>query len=178
MKELTKLEWTILSSISDDEESVALILEIIRNDFRNISQKEVAETIYKLYQNGLVEDKKEAVDYETLINESEDYAGNYYWFSLTDVGFNYWEKFASIYSDGPNDWSKSWVAQPDYKMGEGFIDGASLEACLQGLDRIDDDKEWKIDRNSLIHSEIEGFQAKYYKHINGGHRITFKFVRR
>jgi hypothetical protein len=36
------------------------------------------------------------------------------------------------------------------------------------------DKKWDKDANTISHLEIDGFNAKYYKYLPGGHRITFK----
>jgi hypothetical protein len=179
MSELTNLEWNILESLSNDEETVALILSLIKKDFPEITTREVAQNIYSLYERGLIyEDNGKEVYLRTLLDESEDYMENVYWFGLTEAGCKYWEDFALEYGGESIDWSNAWKGHISIKSREGYIDGTSLETCLQGLDKIDDDIEWQIDRSTLVHSDIKGFQAKYYKYLQGGHNISFKLKKR
>ena len=43
---------------------------------------------------------------------------------------------------------------------------------------IEKRNKWEIDRNSLVDMPIDGFDAKYFKHIDGGYRIKFKIKKR
>jgi len=179
MNELTKLEWSILDSLSDDEETIGLILSIIQHDYPYISSEEVAKCVYKLYQQGLLlEDKNKDIDLQTLLNESPDYRDNVYWFWLTEKGGEYLEQFAKSYSGEAIDWTKSWVSHINTKLNEGYVDGVSSDVCLRGLESIDIVKNWQIDRNTLACSQIDGFMAKYYKYVQGGYRVSFKLNKR
>jgi hypothetical protein len=179
MKEITKLEWSILNCLSDDEETTGLIFSMIKDDLPNISIKEVAESILKLYQKDLLlEDNHQDVVPHNLIMEGVDYRDNVYWFGLTDKGCKYWEEYAPTYSGGPIDWSQCWVGHLDYEHKNGHVDGISLKGCLQGLKRIDTEKDWQVDRTTLTTLVIAGFQATYYKYIKGGCRVSFKLKKR
>jgi predicted transcriptional regulator len=69
INELTKLEWKILDSLADDEETVALIWEMIKEDFPEVNQKEVADNIFRLYKRGLLkEDNGKNVDLGTIFS--------------------------------------------------------------------------------------------------------------
>ena len=77
MNELTDFEWNILDYLSDGRENVALIKKYLKDDFPSTSQKVVAETVFKLYQLGLLfEDKNKVVDFQSIMNESTDYIDN------------------------------------------------------------------------------------------------------
>jgi hypothetical protein len=62
----------------------------------------------------------------------------------------------------------------DDKKGQGWIEGIAEKVCLEGLERLAQNALWQIDKTTLKHSAVDGFQAKYYKYIQGGHRIDFK----
>jgi hypothetical protein len=174
MGQLTKLEWSILDSLSDDREAVALILCLINDDFPLISQKEVAESVYKMYTQGLLfEFYNKSVDYEILLNESSDYADANYWFGLTAIGCKSWEENDPVYLGEPIDWSRAWTRYLDVVNKKGWIKGTSQEVCLTALKDLIKDEKWQVDTTTIVHSKIEGFQAKYYKYIEGGHKITF-----
>jgi hypothetical protein len=176
---LTNFEWNILDSLTDDEETVALILGLIKNDFPKTSQNEVAETVYKLYQRGLVlEDNNKVVDFHTLLNESADYLDNVYWFGLTEIGGTAWEENAKIYSGENIDWSRAWRGKLNFENQIGQVEGTSKEACLLGMEKIDINDTWQIDRATIVFSAVEGFQAKYFKYISGGQMMNFKLKKR
>ncbi len=179
MNGLAKLEWNILDSLSNDEETIGLILSVIKDDFPDISLREVARSVFALYQQGLiVEDNQKDVALKTLLGESPDYRNNVYWFGLTEIGYKYWEEYALTYSGEPIDWSKAWASHFDFKNQNGNIEGVSLEVCLQALDKIDTEKDWQVDRTTLVNLKIEGFKAKYYKQMKGGCRISFSLKKR
>ena len=176
---LTNFEWRILNSLTNEEESVALILGLVKNDFPNASQTEVVETIYELYQRGLIlEDNNKDVDFHVLLKESTEYMDNVYWFGLTEIGATAWEENAQIYSGETIDWSKMWVGKLNYANQEGQIEGTSKEFCLIGMEKININETWQIDKATIIFSAIEGFQPKYFKHIQGGQRMNFKLKTR
>lgn len=170
MSVLTKLEWHILDSLADDTECLSLILSMKKDELSDISQMEIAKSVHSLCQQGLIyEDNNKTVVLQSLINEPEDYKKNLYWFGLTDLGSKIWEEYAPIYSDVPIDWSKAYVGYLDYYKREGYIDGASEEICLEQLDKFDRENiKWQIDRNSLVRSQIDFFEAKYHKILPGG----------
>ncbi len=83
MSEVTKLEWMIMDSLSDDYETVPLILNNLKYDFHNISQKVVEDTVYKLFQRGLVQEINHKEIYlQTIIAERAGNDDNVYWFGL------------------------------------------------------------------------------------------------
>jgi hypothetical protein len=181
--ELTKLEWSILNSLANDGEAVTLMMGLIEFDFpgimQKISQREIAEIVYTLYQRELLSEfYNKKVDYQTLINETSDYVDAAYWFGLTEAGYKCWEEYAPVYLGESIDWSDSWHADLNFEHQDGWIKGVSKEVCLENLEGIDKDNNWQIDRTTLVHSKIKGFQAKYYKYIQGGHQITFKLKKR
>jgi hypothetical protein len=168
MRKINKLEWNILDSLSDDQECFATMY------IPRISKTKIKEIVYGLYQEGfLYEDTNQTVDYSTLMSETENYADAHYWFGLTQLGAESWEKYAKTYSGNNIDWSHAWRGHVDYKEKNGYIDGVSKEVCFNALKMVLTEKNWQIDIETIQHSKIDGFQAKYYKYIPGGHRITF-----
>ena len=176
--ELSKSEWLVLNNFAEDRECVATILPDLIKEYPNISKHEVAEIVYTLWQRGLISADINVVNKEIRLSETEEYANASYWFGLTEKGTSYWEEGAKVFDNGKIDWTDAWSGHFNFKKGEGFIDGTSIEVCREALQKIDTNKEWQIDMNSLVDSEISGFKAKYYKYIEGGHRITFKLKRR
>ena len=172
MGNLTELEWRILDSLSYDKECVATM------EIQGVSSQTVRNTVYELYKRNLIQADHEAVKSKILMKESEDYIEAYYWFGLTQSGAKYWEESAKRYSDVPVDWSRAWSSRLSYEKQEGYVEGTSLEVCFSAIDELNQNKyrnkEWLIDTNTFIHSEIQGFQATYFKYIEGGHRISFK----
>jgi hypothetical protein len=186
MEEISKLEWLILGSLSNDTECVACIWPDMKESMPSITGYELKDVIYSLYKRGLIyiASETEPVDREDVLAEeiTNEYSTGNYYFGLTSKGVEVWEKATEKY-DEPVDWSKSWTANHDLERREGHIDGTSREVCLNRLKAWNENgygefKEWQVDMDSLIHSEIKGFQAKYYRYISGGHRISFKLKRR
>ena len=179
MNELTDFEWNILDYLSDGRENVALIKKYLKDDFPSTSQKVVAETVFKLYQLGLLfEDKNKVVDFQSIMNESTDYIDNIYRFGLTDTGARLWQENALVYSGETINWSNAARGSFDFVNQEGYIEGVSKEACIALLEKTDQNETWQIDRNTLVYSQIEGFWAKYYKYMPGGYKINFKLKKR
>ena len=176
MSKLTKLEWIILDMLSEFPANVALTLSLIKDDFPDISQKEVAEVVFKLYKLGLVfEDKNLTVDLQALSDEPEDYIDNKHWFGLTEAGCKLWEKDIPTYSGEAIDWSKRTSGSYSFDKKEGFIEGVSKKSCLAALESwMQHEKDWELDRDTIVFTKINGFKAKYYKYIPGGYRLTFK----
>lgn len=141
---------------------------------QDFSLLEVRETAYKLYERGLIRATPEPIEIEKLMNESSNYINADYWFGLTSSGVEYREEGAKIFSDGPIDWPQAWSEYLSYKDKEKYIDETSKEVCMTALHEHIGDEDWEIDMKTLRHFKIEGFQAKYYKYIPSGHRITFK----
>lgn len=72
------------------------------------------------------------------------------------------------------DWTQYWRCGLDYKSKTGFVEGATRQACLARISGISLDNDFQIDMLSLEHSELQEFQAKYYKSLPGGYRINFR----
>ena len=178
MKRASKLELLILDAISDDTEFVASIWYHNKDELRNISGQELKNTIYELYKRGLIYDQSvtEPITREDILSQettNQYLTGNYY-FGLTPSGVDYWEKL-SEQSGYPVDWSDSWTMTFDSERQEGHVDGTSRAVCLNALKKVDN---LELDMNTLLDSEINGFLAKYYKYVSGGHRITFRYRKR
>ena len=153
---------------------------------RTYTEYKLKDTIHSLYKRGLIYDpsvptpinRKDILAEEI---ENEYSTGNYY-FGLTPAGVELWEEASKEYSE-PIDWSNSWTLRYDSKRQEGYIDGTSRDVCLNVLiernqDKLGSFKDWQVAMNSLVDSKMDGFQATYYKHISGGHRISFKLIKR
>jgi hypothetical protein len=186
MEEISDLEWLILDNLSDDAECIATIWTNTSDTIPNITGYQLKVTIYQLYKNGLVyiENETESIALESILDEETEnrYASGNYYFGLTPKGVEVWESSSGKYGE-PIDWSNYWKVSYDIEKREGFIDGTTKEICLNVLNDENQRgssifKEWQIDTDSLKHSDIDGFQAKYYKYISGGHRISFKLKRR
>lgn len=173
MKKITKLEWRILNSLSDDKECIAAM------NIPRISKADIKKTTYELYQNGLLyEDTNQTLDYNTLMSETENVADACYWFGLTQLGAGYWEKYSKKYSGNYIDWSQACTGYLDFQKNEGYLDGTSKRVCLNSLQDLVSTKDRQIDIDTIQYSKTNGFYAKYYKYITDGHRITFKLSRK
>ena len=174
MNNITKFEWCILDELSDDYECFASIYPNLLKDLPDTSSQDVQRGLYQLYKSGLIELMEgRLMQEEDLMSETEKSFDTKYWFGLTSTGCDAWESGAAP----PVDWSEAYTAHIDYKKQNGYIEGTTRKVCLRELNQLPIDKTFQIDMKSLSHSEIPGFQAKYYKYISGGHRIDFKLKR-
>ena len=172
-----QLELLVLDSLANDTECVASIWPDLKAEIPNISGRRVKDTLFSLYQRGLVyiSGEAEPVTHEEILAEktTDKYlVGNYY-FGLTSAGAEFWEESCREIGD-PIDWSDSWVIRYHAERNEGYVDGMSRTICLKALNMVEDRQ---VDMDSLVDSEIEGFQAKYYKFLSGGHRIWFTYTK-
>jgi hypothetical protein len=173
MEKITKLEWQILDSLSEDKECIAAV-NISKN-----SKADIKKTTYELYQKGLLyEVTNQSLDYNILMSETENAAEAHYWFGLTQLGAEYWEKHSRKYSGNYIDWSQACIGYLDFQKNEGYLDGTSKRVCLNSLQDLVHAKDRQIDVDTIQYSKTEGFYAKYFKYITGGHRITFKLSRK
>jgi hypothetical protein len=177
METVTKDEWLILDTLTDSLEGIA---QISANVEDSIPAEKVNAIVYELCGRGLVSSysKNMQKSGENILSEENmrHNTGEFY-FGLTPAGAETWER-ASAVCDKPVDWSSSYVAARDFVAQKGRVDGVSREVCINALTKLTEDKEWQIDMNSLVESEITGFQAKYYKYMPGGYRISFRLTRR
>lgn len=175
MSEITRFEWAVLDSLSNDVEAVALITNMVNEVFPDTPQKKVAETVYKLFERGLIfENKQREVDFQTLINEPTEYLQSTYRFGLTEAGSRVWEENALRYTGETVDWSKAYAGCFDFTNKAGRVEATSSDMCLIGMEAMDKNEIWLIDRTTIAGLAIDGFMATYHKHIPGGYRITFK----
>lgn len=168
---LSKNEWLILSSLSDDRECLSSI------DEPELSRTEMVELLEGLYKRGLIcIESGTLFERKKLLEEPDKHWDTAYWFGLTEKGCKEWEAHSQQYSGQPVDWSSSWKGEFFDDKREGYIEGVSEKVCMQALENHLKDIPFTID--SIKHKEIDGFQAKYYKYIAGGHRIDFKLKRK
>lgn len=174
MENISELEWKILDSLSDGLASTADM------QIQVSSLQELREKVYELYRRGILYAYNEPVEYGKLMSEPPEPVDidNEYAFGLTELGSKCWEEGSKIYSDKPVDWSKAKICILSPKKGWGYIEGTTEEICLAALKEIPDYTGWEADKSTVVHEEIEGFQAKYYKYIPGGHRVTFKLKKK
>jgi hypothetical protein len=159
--EIDKIDWSILNSLSDDYESLEMIIPMAQEIVPNVEDKVIQEKVGQLLILGYI---------NTMV-ESDD------WYGMTSRGCEVWEKYCAIFSDGPPDWCKSWTINTDYKTGDGYAIGVSKEVCESAIaTKIGSDII--VDPSTFKHSAIEAFHAKYYKEIKGGHRIDFCFTKK
>lgn len=190
MEGISKLDWFILDSLSNSLESVTEIWKYVKTDFHYLSEHLLKDTLYNLYQRKLIYidkvSKTELIDREDIMAEEIDneYSLGKYYFGLAPAGVEFWEEASKEYYK-PVDWSSSHVTYlyPGEQDGcRGIIEGVSKEVCLNEILKWDKQghisyTKWKVNMNSLVHSDIEGFRPKYCKYISGGHRISFKLNR-
>jgi hypothetical protein len=176
MNKLTLLEWKILNNLANDRECPATILPEVAEEVGNVSREEIIDALLKLFDKGLIDlPDGNGVTKKELLAEPEDNFGTRLWFGLTRSGCSAWEAHAKEYYGEFIDWSSAWTGFISYLDKKGYVDGISFDVCKKALDKIlAHEKKWEIDRNSLEDMPIDGFYAKYFKHINGGHRIMFK----
>ena len=186
MEQVSELELLIIDCLSVDNGCVASIRYHEAEGLHDIPDVELKNAIYGLYKRGLIHDRgiSEPIPRESIMAEdtsNQYHTGNYY-FGLTPAGVEFWEEARRKNGD-PVDWSRMWSAYTSPEQHEGYIDGTFREVCLNVLKSWNDNgldflKDWQVDMDSLMESEIEGFYATYYKYISGGHRIFFKLKRR
>ena len=159
--EIDKLRWAILDSLADDYESMEMIVPAVRTLVPDSDERTVSEQVGQLLLSGFVE----------TVGKSEVSYG------MTGQGCEVWEKYCTIFSEGPPDWSKSWTMDVDYTTGVGYVNGTSREVCESAIAKHAQ-PDIVIDTSSFKHTSIEGFKAKYYKKLKGGHRIDFRFQKK
>ena len=92
MKNLTKLEWTILDYLSDDEECPATICPEVQEEIKDASRQDVLDAIYRLHESGLIALPDGAsLSREALMAEEEGNFDTPHWFGLTPSGCAKWE---------------------------------------------------------------------------------------
>lgn len=170
MNDMSKLEWAILDNLSDDQECPATICPEVQEEIKDASRQDVIDALCRLHEAGLVAlPDRTTLSREALIAEAEGNFDTPHWFGLTSSGCAAWEAG----SETPIDWSEMWSGHIDYESRKGYVEGTSQDVCITALPRLIPDNKQQIDMTSLSHSDISGFQAKYYKHLPGGHRIDF-----
>ncbi len=179
MSDLTKLEWHILDGLAYDWECMSS-LPIEKSEFPDISKIEIIDCLQQLFGKGHIQLLHGmSFNREVMLAEpQEEYWDTKYWFGLTDAGCKTWEDYLDKYLGDPVDWSKVWSAQLSYEKEEGYVVGTTKEVCLKAFRKLKSGRnDFRIRRKLLKHSKIHGFDATYYKHIPGGHRIDFKLQR-
>ncbi|HBC87378.1 MAG TPA: hypothetical protein DCZ94_10520 [Lentisphaeria bacterium] len=174
---MDKIDWLILNELSDDFESMNQIYPLEKA--MQAKRRDIIDRIEILIQKGLIKLLNDVdFDKETLLAEPENYPGTEFWFGLTEKGAGAFEKHAKKFDGSEIDWSGSYCIHRDFSDQTGYVEGTSEKVCLSSLSSILDDDEWIIDMTSLKHSDIPGFQAKYYKYLSGGHRIDFRIKKK
>jgi len=176
MSTLTKLEWTILNNLANDWECPATICPEVESEITSTSRDEVLGTLYELFERGLVAlQDGGSLQLQTLLSEPEENFDTRLWFGLTQSGCVEWEKHAEQFCGDAIHWAQTWSGNISYLDAAGYVDGTTREVCVESLNTLlPENTEWEIDRSTLQYSAIAGFNAKYYKYIQGGHRISFK----
>jgi hypothetical protein len=176
MSTLTKLEWTILNNLSNDWECPATICPEVETEIEGTSRDEVLGTLYQLFEHGLVGlQDGGSLQLQALLSESKGNFDTRFWFGLTQAGCVEWEKHAKQFCGDAVDWAQAWSGNISYLDAQGYVDGTTRKVCIEALNTLlSDNTEWEIDKDTLQDSAIAGFNAKYYKYIHGGHRISFK----
>jgi hypothetical protein len=168
---LSRNEWLVLSSLSDDWECLSSINK------PEVSRADMVELLDGLYGKGLIcIEKGVPFDRKILLEEPNEYWDTNFWFGLTEKGCQAWEDDSRKYGESPVDWRLSWKGCFSPEKG-GYIEGVSEKICEQILKDCLKRTPFKVSRKSITHKKIEGFQAKYYKYIPGGDRIDFKTKR-
>lgn len=175
---LNKIDWDILNCLTDDFESMKQIYPVIKKE-DNISFEETINRLITLYEDGFVclEDN-DILNIEELRVDVEKCEDDFsrFWFGLTSEGVKLWEDNALKFSGSEIEWKNAWSASLDYKNGVGFMCGKTREICELFLkDHFNKEKEIILDESSLEYTTIEKFKVKYYKTINDGVKLSFRF---
>jgi len=176
MKKPSKLEWHILDNLSNDWECLTTIYPEVEELVPGISRENVVDAIHNLIKEGCIQIQGGHIfDKKALLSEPEEYFDTKYWFGLTTLGCKAWEAHSVEYAGYPIDWTQAWSSYISYRNREGYIDGVSKEVCLAAISKgLLREEGFEIDKKSMKYSKIDGFNAKYYKYISGGCRISFK----
>jgi hypothetical protein len=153
-----RVYWAILDSLSDDFEAAPDILDYLTRLGISLSRFEIEQRLQELITRGSIRHHEA---------DSKVYG-------LTTVGAATWETLGQTFSDEPIDWSKAWTLDVDMQEGKGSVTGVSMRACEIGVSQITRLLGVSILEGTSRHEIVPGFWAKYYKWIDGGHRISFE----
>jgi len=159
-------EWLSLDSLSDAPECTTFIWHLVKDEKTNISAEKIKDTIYYLYERGLIfiDGIPAHVSREDILSEETnnlDKMGKYY-FGMTSTGVRFWEE-ASKKHDEPQNWTRSWVLRYDFIHQEGHIDGTSCIVCLNKINKLNSKsnetlKGWQIDMNNFGIRRLKDFR--------------------
>lgn len=171
---MDRIDWEILEAVSNEFESLTQIYPMV-NEALDVERVDIIDRMESLLQRGLIKlSKNIEFNKETLLDEPDVYYDTEFWFGLTEQGAEAWEQHAKEFDGFDVDWSEAWTASYNYEKQSGHIYGVNEEVCMKVLKN---EKEAIIDFDSLMVEQVSSFQAKYYKKITGGVKITFTVER-
>lgn len=174
------IDWEILDYLSDDYESIAQIYPYLSKS-QKITLHDIADRLIVLYQQQYIylldNEELNITEFRTEVY-TQEYEYSNFWFGLAPKGVEFWEGNTIQYGGEPIDWSKSWITKINYNNNTGYLIGTTHEVCQEALEIISIEYEdIHINKSSLKTEPVAEFQAKYYKTLKNGYKLSFKFQR-
>ena len=168
---MTHLDWLVLDATADDFESIVQIADSVRCDLPQISRAELARHIIELLRDGFLQQlESDEISLEDLVRVPERLQPPF-WFGMTARGAEAWERCAKEFDSEPPDWSRAYACCFDFATLRGHCDGVSREVCLSAIRNSRDHAA--VREETFRFESIDSFNAKYYKRIKGGVRVSF-----
>jgi hypothetical protein len=172
---VTHLDWLVLDATADDFESIVQIADSVRRDLRQISRAELARHIIELLRDGFLQQfEPHEISLEDLAGVPERMQPPF-WFGMTARGVEAWERFATEFDSEPPDWSRAYAYCFDFAALRGYCDGVSREVCLSAI--RNSPNHAAVREETFRFESIDSFNAKYYKRIKGGFRVSFDLTK-
>lgn len=168
---MDKIDWEILDSLADDYESINQIYPPLKKIYK-LNIMEAKERIIHLLNEGYIFLMNDEMDSDKFREETDSEYSDF-WFGLTSKGADYWQETANEYGEEKVNWANHYVVRLDFTQGMGYICSQSKERCIKGLNNCRE--QYLVDEASIIWSEVDKFKAKYYKELENGIKVTFRF---
>jgi len=169
---MDKIDWEILNELSDDHETIKVISSSIENHL--ISTADICMKLIRLKNLGyiiVIDDRGKMISDIRATNIDDNM-----WFGLTVVGGKTMEKRAKEFCGEEIKWDNATSINFNYKKLKGHIYARTEKRCRKLLIEIIRNKtSVKILEDSISLSEIFSYRYKYYKILEGGFLLKFKF---
>lgn len=175
---LSQLEWLVLDSTSDDWESPPQIISYVQKQLPSVMLRDLNIEIYAMLSRGLLTQMElMPITEDQLQNLNPEHPDAQFWFGMSSIGVEAWEKDASLYKSAV-DWSRAWTFRVNYVDSSGYCEGVSEAVCREALTNQSRFSDVEILVNTIKVAKLSSFSPKYYKTLTGGVRLDFKIRRK
>lgn len=176
--DLDKIDWVILDVLHFDHESIQQIHPL--EEYPEISRDEIIDRLYNMFENGYVcFANDETFTIEQIKNEQVNCVCSDFWYGMTEKGCEFWEENAEKYVGEKIDWSNSSLGIFIYTECRGIIYGTSPDTCLNSLREYQErfKNELIVNFDTVNISKVKEFNPSYYKTIENGYKLKFRFIK-